>query len=201
MAGPKQMVPGFNHNVKHRGKPYHVQTEDSGLANSRIVTHLFLGGNVLASKKTSYVELRGAENLLQVVRELMEDQHKGMLRNLVSGVYDEETSSSSARAYQPGELAAQSPGGAPVPVPGPGPDLAGYIALKMNVGKPVAGAAGRVAPPLPAAVPSAQAAIAQADPGALLGPGETQLLPSEDLVSERSLDQLILSYLAEGDSK
>jgi len=76
MAEVKRMVTGFNHNVKHRGKGYHVQTEDSGLDNPRIITHLFLGGNILASKKTSYGEIVGADRLAQIVRELMEDQHK-----------------------------------------------------------------------------------------------------------------------------
>ena len=27
----KKMVVGFNHNIKHKGKAYHIQTEDSGL--------------------------------------------------------------------------------------------------------------------------------------------------------------------------
>ena len=89
MAGPKKMVVGFNHNIKHKGKMYHIQTEDSGLENPHIITHLFVGGNILASKKTSYADIVGAENLAQVVRELMEEQHKEMLRNLINGVYDD----------------------------------------------------------------------------------------------------------------
>src|SRR3990172_914606 len=115
MAAAKQMVPGFNHNVKHRGTAYHVQTEDSGLGNPHVITHLFVGGNIIASKKTSYADLVGVKDLPQLVRELMEEQHKDMLRNLVNGVYDEadEALSAKARAYQPGELA-----------PGPQPPLA-----------------------------------------------------------------------------
>ena len=103
----KKMVVGFNHNIKHRGKMYHIQTEDSGLENPHIITHLFVGGNILASKKTSYADIVGAENLLQVVRELMEEQHKEMLRNLINGVYDDIDAASSAQAqsFQPGQLA------------------------------------------------------------------------------------------------
>src|SRR5512133_1744036 len=109
MADVKQMVTGFNHNVKHRGKAYHIPTEDSGVANPQITTHLFVGGNILATKKTSYADIASAENLGQVVRELMEEQHKEMLRNLVNGVYDDrdEALSSQARAYQPGQLAGE----------------------------------------------------------------------------------------------
>ncbi len=82
------MLPGFNHNIKHQGRIYHVQTEDSGVSNPHIITHLFVGGNILATKKTSYADIVNADNLTVVVRELMEEQHKAMLRNLVNGVYD-----------------------------------------------------------------------------------------------------------------
>ncbi len=84
----EKAVTGFNHNIKHKGKVYHVQTEDSGVNNPHIITHLFVGGNILASKKTSYADILNAENLAEVVRELMEEQHKEMLRNLINGVYD-----------------------------------------------------------------------------------------------------------------
>src|SRR6266511_5576110 len=106
----KKMVVGFNHNIKHKGKMYHIQTEDSGLENPHIITHLFVGGNILASKKTSYADIVGAENLAQVVRELMEEQHKEMLRNLVNGVYDDVDAAlaAQARAYQPGQLASSA---------------------------------------------------------------------------------------------
>ena len=82
------MLPGFNHNIKHNGRIYHVQTEDSGVSNPHIITHLFVGGNILATKKTSYADIVNADNLTVVVQELMEEQHKAMLRNLVNGVYD-----------------------------------------------------------------------------------------------------------------
>jgi len=192
------MVPGYNHNVKHRGKAYHVQTEDSGLTSSRIVSHLFVGGNVLASKKTSYAELRGAENLTRIVRELMEDQHKELLRNLVSGVYDEEASSSAARSYQPGELAAGAAGGAHAPAPDA---AAGYIALRMNVGAPAPAPTERPAVPSPPQAPPPPLPAILPEPVLQPGLAETQLLSGDDLASERSLDQVILSYLAEGDSK
>jgi hypothetical protein len=105
------MLAGFNHNVKHKGKLYHVQTEDSGVANPHVITHLFVGGNILASKRTSYAELVGAADLAAVVRPIMEQQHKEMLRNLVNGVYDEVDSArgAQARAYQPGQIALTEP--------------------------------------------------------------------------------------------
>ena len=35
---------GFNNNVRHRGRVFHIQTEDSGIRHARIVTHLFADG-------------------------------------------------------------------------------------------------------------------------------------------------------------
>lgn len=88
MSNKPQMVPGFNHNIKHNKQIFHIQTEDSGALNPHIITHLFVGGNILATKKTSYADIVHADNLLQIVKELMQEQHKAMLRNLINGVYD-----------------------------------------------------------------------------------------------------------------
>jgi hypothetical protein len=167
------VVTGYNHNVKHRGRMYHIQTEDSGLQNPHIITHLFVGGNILASKKTSYADLVSAENLTSMVKELMEEQHKEMLRNLINGVYDDIDSApaSAARAYQPGQLA----GGISAPAP-------------VRAAPRAAVAARR---PLPPEVMAAR----QAPAPALRSDGAETLF-GEDLISEKSLDEVILSYLA-----
>ena len=108
MAGANQLLPGFNHNVTHRGRQYHVQTEDSGTANPHVITHLFLGGNVLSSKKTSYADLvSDGGDLTARVRQLMETQHKDMLRQLVRGAFDADAGAGAgagSRAFQPGEI-------------------------------------------------------------------------------------------------
>ncbi len=83
------MVVGFNHNFRYKGEVYHIQTEDSGVKNPNIVTLLYQGGTILGSKKTSYADIAKVDNLEQVVVELMKEQHKGMLRSLKSGEYDE----------------------------------------------------------------------------------------------------------------
>lgn len=82
------MVPGFNHNIMHKGRMFHIQTEDSGIKNPHIITHLFVGGNILSTKKTSYADILNSDHLEEVVREIMEEQHKAMLRELKRGVYD-----------------------------------------------------------------------------------------------------------------
>jgi hypothetical protein len=82
------MLVGYNHNIRYRGDVFHVQTEDSGISNPHIITLLYRGGTILASKKTSYADILKIENLEQVVEELMKDQHKEMLRRLKAGEFD-----------------------------------------------------------------------------------------------------------------
>jgi len=84
-----RMVLGYNHNVRYRGELFHVQTEDSGLANPTIITLLYRGGTIIASRKTSYADIVKIENLEHIVEELMKDQHKEMLRHLKNGDFDE----------------------------------------------------------------------------------------------------------------
>jgi hypothetical protein len=82
------MVVGFNHNIRHGGELYHVQTEDGGLKNPFIMTHLYRGGTILASKKTSYADIIKIDDLDRVVEDLMKEQHKEMLRRLKDGEFD-----------------------------------------------------------------------------------------------------------------
>jgi hypothetical protein len=82
------MVLGFNHNIRYKGELFHVQTEDSGLANPHIITLLYLGGTILASKKTSYADIIKTEQLEQVVEAIMKEQHKEMMRRLKGGEFD-----------------------------------------------------------------------------------------------------------------
>jgi hypothetical protein len=93
-AGPKArsppgMLSGFNTNIRYRDVLFHVQTEDSGRQNPHIITHLFHGGNILASEKSDYAEQLASDNLPAAVRALMEGQHKAMLKRLKRGDYDE----------------------------------------------------------------------------------------------------------------
>lgn len=82
------MLVGYNHNIRYKGDVFHVQTEDSGVSNPHIITLLYRGGTILASKKTSYADILKIENLEQVVEELMKEQHKEMLRRLKAGEFD-----------------------------------------------------------------------------------------------------------------
>lgn len=76
---------GYNHNLSHLGRVFHVQSEDSGVAAPRLFTHLFFGGTILASRKHEYDPAEPDDR----VRTLMQGQHKLMIRDLIQGKLDE----------------------------------------------------------------------------------------------------------------
>ena len=82
------MLSGFNTNIRHRGVLFHVQTEDSGRRNPRIITHLYHRGTILASEKRDYSDKLGAADLEAEVKGLMEGQHRAMLARLKQGEFD-----------------------------------------------------------------------------------------------------------------
>jgi hypothetical protein len=97
MTLPPSPLLGYNTNIRHKGKLYHIQTEDSGVERPHIITHLFAdGGRVVASTKTQYGQLLGSEALQDLVKAKMQQQHKAMLIALRDGHYDESSGSSGA---------------------------------------------------------------------------------------------------------
>lgn len=62
-----------------------MQTEDSGVNNPHIFTHLFHGGVILASRRVNY-EAAAADD---IVKGLMQSQHKAVLKELNRGALDD----------------------------------------------------------------------------------------------------------------
>jgi hypothetical protein len=90
MAKTQSPLLGYNTNVRHKGKVFHIQTEDSGVAKPHVITHLFAdGGRVIKSVKTSYADRLEAADLPVLVKKLMQDQHKAMFIALRDGLYDD----------------------------------------------------------------------------------------------------------------
>ncbi len=81
------MLVGYNTNISYKKKVFHVQTEDSGQDNPVIITLLYHQGAILASKKTSYEHLLNETDFKEKVRKLMQEQHKQMIRELISGTH------------------------------------------------------------------------------------------------------------------
>ncbi|WP_437502748.1 hypothetical protein [Sorangium sp. So ce1099] len=88
MKAPSPLL-GFNNNVRHKGRLFHIQTEDSGIRHPHIITHLFAdGGRILKTTKTSYAEHVGQASLAETVRGMMKEQHKAMFIALRDGLFD-----------------------------------------------------------------------------------------------------------------
>lgn len=76
---------GYNHNVSHLGRVFHVQTEDSGPAAPRLFTHLFNEGTILASRKTEYEAMLPDDQ----VRAMMQGQHRQVIKDLAAGLLND----------------------------------------------------------------------------------------------------------------
>jgi hypothetical protein len=86
--GPSPLL-GYNTNVRHKGRVFHIQTEDSGISHPHVITHLFAdGGRILKSNKTTYAELVSAPDMVVQVKRIMQDQHKAMFIALRDGQFD-----------------------------------------------------------------------------------------------------------------
>ena len=82
------MVTGFNTDVQHQGKTFHVQTEDKGQQNPIIETLIYVGGEILAARRTSYADLlvKGIDE--KEIAERIETQHNRMILDIREGKYD-----------------------------------------------------------------------------------------------------------------
>jgi hypothetical protein len=76
---------GYNHNVRYRGLVFHVQTEDSGLLNPHLFTHLFHGGVIVSTRKLVY----DAGSNEEAIKSLMQAQHKAVMKDLRRGTFDD----------------------------------------------------------------------------------------------------------------
>jgi hypothetical protein len=80
---------GFNNNIKFQERVFHVQTEDSGLDQPHVVTHLFAdGGRIVKSHKRSYANEVRRSDVAEHVRALMKSQHLEMVLMLREGRFD-----------------------------------------------------------------------------------------------------------------
>lgn len=70
------MITGYNTDVDYGGVTYHVQTEDKGLQTPMILTLLYAGGAILASKRTPYDDLVASGFSEDVLRQRLQRQHK-----------------------------------------------------------------------------------------------------------------------------
>ncbi len=83
------MITGYNTDVRHGNRIYHVQTEDKGFSNPKIETLIYVGGEILDSYRSSYEDLLANPPIQDgVIQGRMEEQHKAIIRDIKNGKYD-----------------------------------------------------------------------------------------------------------------
>ena len=83
------MITGYNSDVRHGSRIYHVQTEDKGLANPKIESLIYLGGEILDSYRGTYEDLLADPPVQdQAIQARMDDQHRSVIRDIKNGKYD-----------------------------------------------------------------------------------------------------------------
>jgi hypothetical protein len=76
LGNKKTVITGFNTDVEHEGITYHVQTEDKGLKSPLILSLVYVGGTILASKRTPYDDLIADGFEESKLAERLNRQHK-----------------------------------------------------------------------------------------------------------------------------
>ena len=79
---------GFNTRVEYKGDAYMVQTQDKGTSAQYVESLIYKSGRLLASKRTFYTAFLDTADLAERVEEMMEDQHKRILEEIVEGRFD-----------------------------------------------------------------------------------------------------------------
>jgi len=84
------VITGYNTDVKHEGKVFHVQTEDKGAGNPIIETLIYVGGGqIIASRQYNYAGLvKEGKVDERVLSDMLDSQHRRMLRWVQGGKYD-----------------------------------------------------------------------------------------------------------------
>jgi hypothetical protein len=83
------VITGYNTDVEHNGVVYHVQTEDKGLRTPVILSLVYTGGAILASKRSPYDDLIASGFEENVLVERLERQHKLICAAVYAGRIEE----------------------------------------------------------------------------------------------------------------
>lgn len=170
------MITGFNTDIKHGDRVFHVQTEDRGAGNPIVESLVYVGGQILLSKRSPYADLITDGKVDEpAVRQLMDLQHRRIIEAIRRGRFD--------------GAVAGAPETAPVPGGAGLSPAAAAAAAAILAGGPASG----VIPVAPAARPPASAALPKP---AAAQPPRSGVISTNAPGAERSLDQVIIEYLA-----
>ena len=189
--------------MKHETKMFHVQTEDRGLANPVVESLVYVGGEILLSKRSAYKDLITGDRVDEkALREMMDLQHRRVIEAVRRGRLDKgkigeapadwaDDTLPHPEKVSPAALAAVSAILSAPPEPFPGdPPASARGRVTTSAAKPVVGTPSLRAPAAPPAAPPRAAVVTPAAPVAA-GPSK-----AKSGVRLRSLDQVIVDYLA-----
>ena len=182
------MITGYNTDIRHNEVVFHVQTEDKGLANPFIESLVYVGGQVLASKRFSYAELLAQGKEEKDIVTLMDHQHRTMIAAIRHGKLDAKFQAMMAGKATTGAVTMPpAPTPPPAAAPPPSPPPPPFAAPRAAPMSPTSPGFPAYIPPLPP----------DTDTGTIARPASSQLppLPSSPPARERTLDQVILEYL------
>lgn len=83
------MITGFNTDIEYDGVTYHVQTEDKGLDSPLLLSLVYSGGAILASKRSAYDDLIASGFSEKILAERLQRQHKLICAAIRAGRIDE----------------------------------------------------------------------------------------------------------------
>jgi hypothetical protein len=85
------VITGFNTDIEFSGVTYHVQTEDKGLERPVIMSLVYDGGTILASKRASYEDLIESGFDEDLLTERLKRQHRLICAAIKAGRIDDLT--------------------------------------------------------------------------------------------------------------
>jgi len=74
----------FSSNITVDNVTYHVQTEDMGKKSCKIITNVFLKGEIIASRKSDYAHLLKVKGLDARIADIMEKHHKSVIAGFIA---------------------------------------------------------------------------------------------------------------------
>ena len=163
------MITGFNTDIRHGDRVFHVQTEDRGIGNPIVESLVYVGGQILLSKRSAYADLVAEGQVDEkAVRQLMDLQHRRIIEAIRRGRFD----------------AAASVGTEPETAPvKPEIPISAAAAAAAAAIMASSGTVPKVSPKPPASGPTPR-------------PPVSGILTKDGSGMDRSLDQVIIEYLA-----
>jgi hypothetical protein len=83
------VITGFNTDIEHDGVVYHVQTEDKGLDSPLILSLVYSGGAILASKRSPYQDLIASGFDEEALIQRVKHQHRLICAAINAGRIDD----------------------------------------------------------------------------------------------------------------